>query len=192
MSTYPTSNIILHTQAWIKTFVVDLHLCPFSTRPFHEDRIKYVATLTSNIEELIQTVIEEGIALIKSAPKEVETTLIIHPSLLVDFNEFLQFIDIMEQYLPEMGWEGILQLAHFHPDYHFEYTSPTALSNYTNRSPYPTLHLLREESVTRAVESYPDVSLIPERNVAKMEALGIEKIEALGSQWTNFTSDNSK
>lgn len=162
---------IKETQTWLSDFVIQLNLCPFAGKPFKEDKIRYEVCMGLEYETLVYDLIQE-MQLLQSKPtSEIETTLLIYPRFLDDFEDYLDFADIANTLLDELGLRGVLQIATFHPDYQFAETDPHDVSNKTNRSPYPMLHLLREDSVEKAVASYPDVDKIPEQNILKLREL---------------------
>ena len=168
-------NYIEHIKAWIESFVIGYNFCPFAKHPFQNNSIRYVLNETTKEEALLQTLYEE-LKVIQEQPK-TETTLIIHPNVLVSFEDYNQFLAAADWMLEDLELEGIIQIASFHPDYQFADAAPNAVENYTNRSPYPMLHLLREASVTEAVEHYSDVHSIPDKNIAKLRDLGILEIK---------------
>ncbi len=167
------------TKHWVEKIVVGLNLCPFARQPFSTGRVRYVLYEGADIVALARMMVQEARLLSRSPAAEVETTLLILPDALPDFLDYLDFLEEAERLIRENGLEGIVQVASFHPDYQFEGTEPEAPENYTNRSPYPMLHLLREESIEQALEQYPDSEKIPERNVEKMRQLGVEGIRRL-------------
>ena len=162
---------------WVERFIVELDLCPFAGRELLRNRIRFVVT-ESTTEEHLLSALETELALLNN-DEGVETTLLIHPDVLRDFVDYNQFLDRADQLLMQMGLEGVLQLASFHPDYQFAGTAADDAENYTNRAPYPLLHILREASVERSIAAYPDVEQIPVRNIALMNRLGLEKLQAL-------------
>jgi uncharacterized protein len=162
---------------WVEDFIVELNLCPFAGHEFLRNRIRFVVTEATTEEQLLSA-LETELALLNDGA-EVETTLLIHPNVLRDFVDYNQFLDSADQLLVQMGLEGVLQVASFHPDYQFAGTAADAAENYTNRSPYPLLHILREASVERSIAAYPEVEQIPVRNIALMNNLGREKLQAL-------------
>ncbi|MCB0570901.1 MAG: DUF1415 domain-containing protein [Phaeodactylibacter sp.] len=170
---------VTETRRWVEHFVVGLNLCPFARNPFRSGRIKYVLYEGEDIVELARQLITEAHWLSQQPAGEVETTLLIHPRALPDFYDYLDFMEEAELLIRENGLEGIVQVASFHPDYQFAGTEPDAPENYTNRSPYPMLHLLREEILEQALEHYDNPELIPEQNIEKMNELGHEGIQKL-------------
>ena len=170
-------EIIQAVRQWVETFVVGMNLCPFAKRELVKNRVRFVTTAATTAEQLLQ-VLQTELELLNADPS-VETTLLIHPAVLQDFYDFNDFLDCADSLLVDMELEGIYQVASFHPDYQFGGTRPGDAENYTNRAPYPVLHLLREESLERVIADYPDVDDIPERNIALMNRLGQDKLEAL-------------
>jgi hypothetical protein len=173
-------EIIDHTRRWIASVVIGLNLCPFAQRVFLADKIRYVVSDAADEATLFQHLTAELETLAVTPSASIETTLLIHPGVLADFLDYHDFVGVGERVIEELGLEGVIQIAGFHPEYRFADTEPDDAENYTNRSPYPMLHLLREDSVT-AVASDPDaLDEIPRRNIQTMRTLGSEKIRALG------------
>jgi len=172
---------------WVETLVVGMNLCPFAKREMVNNRVRF-ATTTSITQEQLLTALQAELELLNTDPS-VETTLLIHSGVLQDFHDYNRFLSYADKLLVEMGLEGIYQIASFHPDYQFDGTKPDDAENYTNRSPYPMLHLIREESLERAIAAYPDVDQIPLRNTELMNTLGKDKLQKLlqacfdGSEW---------
>ena len=167
------------TKSWLEKVVVGLNLCPFARQPFSMGRIRYIVYEGADIVQLSKVMVQEAQYLSRQPPAEVETALLILSNALPDFFDYLDFIEEAEWLIRENGLEGIVQLASFHPDYQFAGTEPEAPENYTNRSPYPMLHLLREESIERVLENYEHPEEIPARNIEKMRELGVEGIRKL-------------
>ena len=160
------------TREWLEKAVIGLGLCPFAERAYSHDRIRYRVSAQTSAAGLAQDLVEELDHLHAADSAQLETSLLIHPLALRNFDEYNQFLDEADATVAALGLEGQIQVASFHPDYRFAGTAPNAVENYTNRSPYPTLHLLREASVTRAVETFAGVHEIGTNNVAKLNALG--------------------
>ena len=169
-------KIIEQTKHWISSFVVKLGLCPFAEFPLQNDQIRYVVYEGANLEDLIHLLDKELRLIQLSDPNEIETTLIIHPKVLNNFYDYNDFLDIANQRIFALDLEGVLQIASFHPKYQFGGTEKDDVTNYTNRSPYPMLHILREQSIEIALEKYDNPEAIPENNIDTMNKLGIEKI----------------
>ncbi|CAN7434693.1 DUF1415 domain-containing protein [Pseudoduganella sp. LjRoot289] len=171
--------IVANTQKWLEKAVIGLNLCPFAKAVHIKNQIRYVVTEAATDEELMAVLMEELEFLAETNPDKVDTTLIIHPRVLNDFEDYNDFLDVADAALEEMDLDGVLQVASFHPDYQFADTDKNDIDNYTNRSPYPTLHLLREESVDRAVEAFPEAEDIFEKNIETMRKLGHDGWDAL-------------
>lgn len=170
-------DVIAATRRWVEQVVVAFNLCPFAKRELVKERVRFVVSKADSEAELLDELAQE-LALLNVQP-EVETTLLIHPQLLQDFYQYNDFLEAADELLVDMDLEGVYQVASFHPDYQFGGTEPEDAENYTNRSPFPMLHLLREDSLTVAIDSYPEVDLIPERNIECMNEQGVEKLRAL-------------
>ncbi|MBF6647398.1 DUF1415 domain-containing protein [Methylobacter sp. BlB1] len=165
------------TQAWVKSFIIGYSICPFAKREWDRGSIYYTVKRTADIEYFLEQLIQECERL--DSDDGIETTLLIYPEALSSFDDYLDYLDIAERLLIEQGYEGIYQLASFHPGYCFEGAAQDDPANYTNRSPYPMLHLIREESIERAVAAYPHPENIPERNIELTRRLGLAKMQAL-------------
>ncbi|NOT10341.1 MAG: DUF1415 domain-containing protein [Methylococcaceae bacterium] len=162
---------------WVENLVVNLNLCPFAKRELVKNRVRFSVTDAITEEQLL-IALQAELKLLNS-DETVETTLLIHPMVLQDFYNYNQFLNLADSLLAQMELAGIYQIASFHPDYQFGGTEPDDVENYTNRSPYPMLHLIREESLEQAIANYPDSDQIPERNIALLKSLGRNKIQAL-------------
>ncbi|RCS57484.1 DUF1415 domain-containing protein [Parvibium lacunae] len=167
------------TQIWLERAVIGLNLCPFANKVHVNNAIRYCVSAASDTDGLLTLFFDELAYLEKTPITTCETTLLIEPTLLQPFESFLDFVTLAEMAIEHMGLQGQFQLAHFHPAYCFAEEAWDDLSHYTNRSPYPTLHLLREESISRAVTSIPDASQIYERNKTTLRHLGLAGWQAL-------------
>lgn len=176
----PEQTAIEDTQKWLMKAVIGLNLCPFAKAVVVKDRVRYRVCLSSAPQVVLQMLEEELQFLASEDASLVETTLLIAPYALPDFLDFNQFLGECDALLVSLGLVGELQVADFHPDYQFAGEPPHAMGRFTNRSPYPTLHLLRESSIDEAVEVYPDAALIFERNIASLGALGAKGWADLG------------
>jgi hypothetical protein len=170
-------TITASVRRWVETVVVDLNLCPFAGRELREERIRFVVTLATTEAQLAAS-LQTELEWLDTHPA-IETTLLIHPRVLQDFGDYNQFLEAADELLGAMGVDGIYQIASFHPQYQFAETAPDDVENYTNRSPYPMLHLLREQSLERSIAGYPDTDQIPLRNIALMKRLGIARLKQL-------------
>ena len=170
----PPSNedVIAATRAWLETDVIGLNLCPFAREVHVAGRIRYVVSRALTTPALRADLIDELLLLRTLDAAVTDTTLLIHPQVLGDFLEYNDFLDVADDVIRELGLEGELQIASFHPRYQFAETEPDDVTNRTNRSPYPTLHLLRDASIERALETYPDADQIPQRNIETLRRLG--------------------
>lgn len=164
-----TQQGIAKTETWLRNFVIEHELCPFARRELDAQRVRFTLTQTSSAEQLLHCLADEFDRLLQEPG--IATTLLIHPCVLLDFSEYNAFLDVADSLLQEMQLEGTFQIASFHPQYCFADAEENDPANYTNRSPFPLLHLLREEDVTRAVDTHPDVDGIPERNITYLRAL---------------------
>jgi len=172
--------IITATHAWIEKAVIGLNLCPFAKSVFVKTQIRYAVSDAQTVEELLADFISELQNLASADSALCDTTLLIHPYVLQNFLDYNDFLDLADTAVANLGLDGEIQIASFHPDYQFAGTSPTDIGNYTNRSPYPILHLLRESSIERAVAAFPDASDIYEKNIETLHRIGIEGWQALG------------
>lgn len=154
-----------------------MNLCPFAKRELVKERVRFAITAATTEAQLLAALRSELERLQGDA--SIETTLLIHPQVLQDFYDYNQFLEVADTLLADLQLDGVFQIASFHPDYQFAGTTPDDAENYTNRTPYPLLHLLREDSLERAIASYPDVDDIPERNIALMRDLGSDALRQL-------------
>ena len=165
---------IAATQRWLQRAVIGLNLCPFAKAVHAKDQVRYVLSDATTTDALLEELASELLWLNATDPALVDTTLLIHPHVLNDFLDYNDFLEQADAAVDALGLEGELQVASFHPDYRFAGTRPDDVENCTNRSPFPMLHLLREASVERAVEAFPDPDAIVERNIATLEKLGAD------------------
>ncbi len=165
-------DIIAATRRWLERSVIGLNLCPFAEAVYRADRVRFRVSEQSSASGLLEELRLELSALHAADPSHCETTLLIHPSVLADFVEYNGFLGVAEAAVAELGLEGELQVASFHPQYRFAGTQCEDIENYTNRSPFPMLHLLREASIERAVAAVPDTHEIYRRNIRTLRTLG--------------------
>jgi hypothetical protein len=168
----PHSNIIADTVQWLERAVIGLNLCPFAKAVHVKKQIRYVVSDARTADALCEQLLDELSYLASADPDEIDTTLLIHPYALTEFLDYNDFLDVADAVLDELELDGELQVASFHPQYQFAGTADDDITNFTNRSPYPMLHLLREASVERAVAAFPDAASIFEKNLATMQTLG--------------------
>jgi len=173
MAEESAERVIAATRNWLAKAVIGLRLCPFAAVPFAREQIRYRVSEQRSVDGLAQDLAQELLALHAADPEICETSLLIHPYVLNDFGDYNQFLDQADAALVALDLRGELQIASFHPDYQFSGSAPDDVQNYSNRSPYPMLHLLREASVTRATATYPGVREIGERNMATLRDLGV-------------------
>ena len=175
----PTNAVIAATQDWLEKAVIGLNLCPFAKSVHVKEQIRYAVSDAMDTEQLLNDLITELEYLRDTSPEKIDTTMLVHPWVLKNFLDYNDFLHVAESVLEGLGLIGKIQIASFHPDYQFADAEPQAIDNFTNRSPYPILHLLREESIDRAVKAFPDASEIFERNIETMQRLGHEGWAAL-------------
>jgi hypothetical protein len=182
--TAPSSNaaIIAETRSWIEKAVIGLNLCPFAKAVYVNDRIRYRVSEAHSEDVLLTDLTGELLAFQAADPSTCETVLLIHPHTLTHFLDYNDFLDVADGAVESLGLTGVIQIASFHPRYQFADCNPGDIENYTNRSPYPMLHLLRESSVEHAAAAQ-DVDAIPERNIETLRRLGLDG-------WRRLWSDN--
>ena len=174
MTEIATADYLAETRRWLERAVIGLNLCPFAKAVYVKQQVRFVLSDASTLEALLEQLAEELLLLRDTPADEIDTTLIVHPDVLQDFLDYNDFLDNADAAVEALDLGGILQVASFHPDYQFAGTAPQDISNYTNRAPYPTLHLLREDSVSRAVAAFPEADSIVDRNIETLDRLGIE------------------
>ena len=169
-----SASVTDHTRQWLEKAVIGLNLCPFAKAPHVKNLVRISVSQARHLDAFLEDLDRELQLLGNTPADELETTLLVHPTLFPDFDTFNQMLDIADAAVVDNGLEGIVQIAPFHPDFQFEGTDSDDISNYTNRSPYPTLHLIREDSIAKAAQAFPDASAIFERNIALLEKMGHE------------------
>ena len=179
----PAALAIAETRAWVRRAVIGLNLCPFARAVDVKDQIRYVFSDATDAETLLATLVVELQRLADTDPAIVDTTMVIHPRVFADFEDFNDFLELADAAVEDLDLDGVLQVASFHPQFQFADTEPDDITNATNRSPYPTLHLLREESVDRAVAAFPEAEAIFERNMETLEKLGAQGWAAVKKSW---------
>jgi hypothetical protein len=173
-------EVIVATRMWLEKAVIGLNLCPFAKSVYLKNQVRFVVSEAKHLDGLLEDLDRELDLLAAADPAEIDTTLLIHPTLLPDFLDFNDFMVIAESAVVEHELEGIIQVASFHPAFQFADTEADDIGNYTNRAPYPTIHLIREESLARAVAAYPDAEAIYGRNIETLKQLGLAGWLALG------------
>jgi len=174
-----TDHVLAETRAWVDRAVIGLQLCPFAKAPQVKGQVRYVASEAVDADALLGDLVDELKLLATTAVERIETTLLVHPRVFGLFEDHNDFLEIAEAGLAALDLEGVIQIASFHPDYRFAGSEPDDIANATNRSPHPTLHLLREDSIERALASFADPDSIFEANIATMERLGPDGWAAL-------------
>jgi uncharacterized protein len=172
-------QVVQTTKNWIETFVLGLNLCPFARHSYKNDKIRYIVFEGDSLEELGLLMVKELDLLNETSASVLETTIVIVKDAFEEFELYLEIYYALEDLVTQMDYDGVFQLASFHPNYLFDETSETDVENYTNRSPYPLFHILREDSVTRSVEAFPEVGDIVERNQETMNQLGLLTVKKM-------------
>ncbi len=161
------------TRRWLERAVIGLNLCPFAKAVYVKQQVRFALSDAELEDDLLEELAEELLRLRDTPADEIDTTLLVHPRVLTDFLDYNDFLDRVDALVEALDLDGVLQVASFHPDYRFADTDADDPGNCTNRAPYPTLHLIRESSLDRAVEAYPDPDAIVQRNLTTMESLGL-------------------
>ncbi|KAI3609986.1 hypothetical protein D8I24_0656 [Cupriavidus necator H850] len=171
-ATHSADTVIAATRHWLERAVIGLNLCPFAKSVYVKEQVRYVVSTVTEAPDVMDDLERELRLLADADPDQIDTTLLILPDAVADFLDFNDLLYFAERLLGSLGLEGTLQIASFHPQYQFAGTEPNDIENYTNRAPYPILHLLREDSIARAAAAFPDAADIYERNQATMRRLG--------------------
>ncbi len=169
-------QVISQTEYWLSSVIIECNFCPFAKRELDRGSIRYSVIEDKKLEVCLHSIIDECVFL--DGNDATETTLLIFPNAFTEFDDYLQLVEMAEDLIVQQGYESIYQLASFHPDYIFSDSKSDDAANYTNRSPYPMLHIIREASLEKALESYPEPERIPERNVEHARHLGLETMQA--------------
>jgi hypothetical protein len=162
------------TRRWLERAVIGLNLCPFAKAVVAKEQVRFVLSDATTPEALLAELGEELLRLRDTPAEQIDTTLLIHPQVLGDFLDYNDFLDDADGLVEALALDGVLQVASFHPDYQFAGSAPDDVENFTNRAPYPILHLLREDSVARAVAAFPDPDAIVERNIETLRGIGAD------------------
>ncbi|MBI2726600.1 MAG: DUF1415 domain-containing protein [Polaromonas sp.] len=173
-------EVLAKTRMWLEKAVIGLNLCPFAKAVYVKNQVRLVVSKARHADDLLEELDRELDLLVATPAEELDTTLLIHPTLFEDFLDFNDFLEVAEGVVDEHELLGVIQLASFHPQFQFDGTEPDDIGNYTNRAPFAILHLLREESVDKAVEAFPEADAIFEQNIATLEKLGHQGWKALG------------
>ena len=172
-------SVLTQTRHWLEKAVIGLNLCPFAKAVYVKNQVRLVVSKARHADDLLEELDRELDLLVATPADEIDTTLLIHPTLFEDFLDFNDFLEVAEGVVEEHELEGVIQLASFHPQFQFDGTEPDDIGNYTNRAPFAILHLLREDSVARAVEAFPQADAIFDANIATLEKLGHSGWKAL-------------
>ncbi|MDR9829793.1 DUF1415 domain-containing protein [Vibrio sp. FNV 38] len=164
---------------WLDDAVIGLNLCPFAAKPRKRNQIKVFTSQATKEETLLQDIYDQLLELDRSEAETLETTLVVVPNMLSDFFDYNFFIEWIENLITQQDWDGVFQVATFHPNYCFAGVEPDDDENLTNRSPYPVFHLIREESMARVLKHYPNPEAIPDNNIARIESLTPEQKQAI-------------
>jgi hypothetical protein len=173
-------EVLAQTRHWLEKAVIGLNLCPFAKAVYVKDQVRLVVSRARHADDLLEELDRELELLVATPADEIDTTLLIHATLFEDFLDFNDFLEVADGVVEEHALEGVIQLASFHPRFQFDGTEPDDISNYTNRAPFAMLHLLREASVEKAVEAFPEAEAIFEENIKTLEKLGHAGWKALG------------
>jgi len=180
--------VIAGFRCWIEQVVIGLNLCPFARQPYEGGKVRLVVSAAGEPGQLLVDLEQELAQLRAVDHQEIETTLLIHPHVLADFLDYNDFLAVVDDFLEQGGYAGEFQVASFHPDYRFAGTSSSDAENYTNRSPWPALHLLREASIEQALAGYGNPDDIPARNIRTMNKLGAQAMQARLADCLRYTA----
>ena len=184
-----TSIFEQHIRDWLQTFIVELNLCPFARPVLASDALRITVCESEDINQLTQSFLTELDLIQQSSEREIATTLLVMPNALESFDEYLMFLDNAEALIEELSLDGTIQLASFHPEYLFDGESENSASHFSNRSPYPVIHFLREDMLTDALESFTNPEQIPQRNISTLEKIGRAEIEL---RWQQLKRDSAE
>lgn len=172
-----SADILNNTKAWLETIVIGMNFCPFARKPFESELVRLTCSAAEKDDDILEVVLEELNRLEDSSSSDLETTLIIFPDIYPDFEAFNSLLYVLNEMLVLEGFEGIFQIASFHPNYQFAGTEKHDVDNYTNRAPYPIIHLLREDSVSEALDKHPDPDNIPMQNIQRLQSLSEQELK---------------
>ncbi len=163
--------------SWLKTIVIGLNFCPFARKPFESNLVRIVCNEASKEDEILELVLSELITLEESKASEIETTLIVLPKAYPNFHDFNSLLYVLNNVIELEGFEGVFQIASFHPEFQFSDTEVSDVENYTNRAPYPILHLLREDSLSKVLDLHPDPDGIPYKNIERLKSFTVTELK---------------
>ena len=172
-------TVIQQTKNWVEKIVIGLNLCPFASQPFHNDAIEYIVNTGDSIEQHLQQLADcfARLDARSNTRADIETSLLIYPDAYQTFDNYLDLLDIANQLLEDLHYTGIYQLASFHPYYRFAGSTENDASNFSNRSPHPMLHVIRESSLEKAISNYPNIEQVPENNIKKLREIGYKEMQ---------------
>ena len=171
-----TSEALQRVHCWLERWVIGLNLCPFASYPYGQGRVRVVACESPDTDKLFEFVLDEIELLLSKSVDELETSVLIAEAALTDFDDYLEYLELLQRVVGDTGLEGVIQIASFHPDYCFADVEPDDVANFTNRSPYPLFHLIRENSLEQALAHYDQPETIPQRNVQLLRDMGLQKV----------------
>lgn len=174
-----TETVIARTRCWIERVVVEMNLCPFARKPYESGQMRFVVSAANRLPDLLADLQRELELLRTTDAREIDTTVLVHPEVLKDFFDYNDFLGDVDAMLEDEGYEGAFQVASFHPHYQFAGTQADDAENYTNRTPYPMLHILREDGLARAIAGYARPDKIPERNIRTLENIGAARMREI-------------
>lgn len=177
-----------HIRAWLESFIVELNLCPFARPVVASDALRVAICESEDLDQLHRTFLTELDLIQQSSEEEIATTLLVMPNALANFDNYLIFLDNAEALIEELGLDGTIQLASFHPEYLFDGEAEDSASHFSNRSPYPVIHFLREDMLFNALDEFPNPEQIPLRNISTLEKIGRAEIE---SRWQKLRGDST-
>lgn len=173
----PDDEIVAAVKSWIDKVIIGLNFCPFAKKEIERNTVRYAIFPATQVNDALGHLLEE--LAILDQQQAVQTTLLVFPLGFANFDDYLDMLELANSLISQGGYGGIYQLASFHPDYCFDGEDPNDPANYTNRSPYPIMHILRESSIEAVLKRYPDPESIPENNIAKARELGSDFLQAL-------------
>ena len=175
-----------HIRAWLQTFIVELNLCPFARPVAASEALRISVCESEDLNQLTQAFLTELDLIQQSSELDIATTLLVMPNALASFDEYLMFLDNAEALIEELSLDGTIQLASFHPEYLFDGEDEQSASHFSNRSPYPVIHFLREDMLSNALDEFPNPEQIPQRNISTLEKIGRAEIE---KRWQKLQGD---
>jgi hypothetical protein len=183
------NSIITQTRYWVKNVVIQFYFCPFAGREFDDDNLRFQLCESTRVEDALQALIDECFFLDQHT--KLNTSLLILAQTGREFGDYLKIVEMAEKLLRKQGYEGEYQIASFHPDYQFADAPKNDPANYTNRSPYPMIHIIRESSLEKALANFPHPESIPQKNIEVARGLGQKKLQSILDLCKNLTTPKS-